>query len=279
MVFQNWALFPHLDVADNVAFGIPKELRAGGDLLAETLAMVGLEGLERRRPSELSGGQQQRVALGRAVAQRPDVLLLDEPFSNLDPSLRARVRAEVRELLASLGTTTVLVTHDREEALLLGDRVALLHHGRVVASGDPVELYRRPPDRWSARFLGEVVMLRGDASGGLVRTVLGELRSSGATDGPVEVMLRPEQITIRRSDGAVDPIGTVHAPDHGPAGVPATVGDVAFSGPLTDYRVVVAGTELAATAVGVPVAGPGDRVLAFGPGGEVVTWPARPNQG
>lgn len=274
MVFQSWALFPHLDVAANVAFGIPKELRADSGLLAETLTMVGLDGLERRRPSELSGGQQQRVALGRAVAQRPDVLLLDEPFSNLDPSLRARVRAEVRELLASLGTTTVLVTHDREEALLLGDRVALLHGGRVVASGDPVELYRRPPDRWSARFLGEVVMLRGRASGGLVRTVLGELRSTGVADGPVEVMLRPEQIMIRRAGVPPHPVGTAPGVDRDREGVPATVGDVAFHGPLTDYRIAVGETELAATAVGVPVAVPGDEVLAFGPPDEVVAWPA-----
>lgn len=273
MVFQNWALFPHLDVADNIAFGIPKALRGDGRLLAETLAMVGLDGFERRRPAELSGGQQQRVALGRAVAQRPDVLLLDEPFSNLDPSLRTRVRDEVRELLTSLGTTTVLVTHDREEALLLGDRVALLHEGRVVASGDPIELYRRPPDDWSARFLGDVVMIGGEASDGLVRTVLGQLRCSGATDGPVEVMLRPEQITIHRSGEAPGPTGTNCDPNKGLEGVPATVRDVAFHGPVTNYRVIVAGTELAATAVGTPVAVVGDEVVVIGPGETVVAWP------
>lgn len=278
MVFQNWALFPHLDVADNISFGIPKALRADGRLLTETLTMVGLVGLEGRRPDELSGGQQQRVALARAVAQRPDVLLLDEPFSNLDPSLRARVRAEVRELLASLGTTTVLVTHDREEALLLGDRVALLHGGRVVASGDPVELYRWPPDGWSARFLGDVVMLQGEASGGLVQTVLGELVCPGATDGTVEVMLRPEQITVLRSGGAPNSSGSDLVPMRGPDGVPAMVRDVAFQGPVTNYRLIVSGTELVATAVGVPVAAAGDEVVVVGPVGGVVAWPARTPQ-
>lgn len=273
MVFQNWALFPHLDVAENVAFGIPKELRADGSLLADTLAMVGLVGLERRRPSELSGGQQQRVALGRAVAQRPDVLLLDEPFSNLDPSLRAKVRAEVRELLASLGTTTVLVTHDREEALLLGDRVALLHDGAVVASGDPVELYLRPPDMWSAQFLGDVVMLRGEATGGLVRTVLGELNGAALADGPVEVMLRPEQVTVRRPRGSAGAAGVDSGSQRDAEGVRATVRAVAFHGPVTDYRVVVAGTEIAASAVGAPVAEPGEEVTVVGPTEAVVAWP------
>jgi iron(III) transport system ATP-binding protein len=273
MVFQNWALFPHLDVADNIAFGIPKALRADGGLLTETLAMVGLVGFERRRPAELSGGQQQRVALGRAVAQRPDVLLLDEPFSNLDPSLRASVRAEVRELLASLGTTTVLVTHDREEAMLLGDRVALLRDGRVVASGDPVDLYRTPPDRWSAGFLGEVVLLSGDATGGFVSTVIGKLRCTGTPEGKIEVMLRPEQITVR-------PLGaTDRGFDEGSAGAGdresavGTVIAVAFHGQLTGYRVAVSGIELAAVAVGVPVANVGDEVFVHGPAEPVVGWP------
>lgn len=278
MVFQNWALFPHMDVADNIAFGIPKALRADGGLLAETLAMVGLVGLEHRRPAELSGGQQQRVALGRAVAQRPDVLLLDEPFSNLDPSLRSSVRGEVRELLASLGTTTVLVTHDREEAMLLGDRVALLRDGRVVASGDPVDLYRTPPDRWSAGFLGEVVLLSGYATGGFVRTVLGRLRCTGMPEGPMEVMLRPEQVTVRPLGAPARELDD--RPDSGGDDETAmgTVVAVAFHGPLTAYRVAVSGIELSAVAVGVPVAHVGDEVFVDGPVEPVVGWPGEVDQ-
>lgn len=278
MVFQNWALFPHLDVAHNITFGMPKELRSDGRLLAETLAMVGLDGMEARRPAELSGGQQQRVALGRALAQRPDVLLLDEPFSNLDPALRSRVRAEVRELLGSLGTTTVLVTHDREEALLLGDRVALLADRTVVAEGDPVDLYRRPPDRFTARFLGDVVTLDGVATGGRVNTALGVLRCAEEVEGSVEVMLRPEQIRIARTDGPPGPGDGSGIPGNGPEGVLATVDDVAFHGPITDYTVSITDmrvgeVQLGVRTVGTPIAAVGCGVLLFGPVEPVVTWP------
>lgn len=278
MVFQNWALFPHLDVARNITFGMPREQRSDGRLLAETIAMVGLEGMERRRPAELSGGQQQRVALGRALAQRPEVLLLDEPFSNLDPALRSRVRTEVRGLLRSLGTTTVLVTHDREEALSLGDRVALLAERTVVAQGDPVDLYRSPPDRFTAHFLGDVVTLSGVAADGRVTTALGVHRCGHDVEGGVEVMLRPEQIGIANPAGALQP----------GAGIAGIVDDIAFHGPTTDYTVSITATRnrdagspdppLSVRTVGTPIAEVGSEVMLFGPTEAVVTWPAPPEE-
>jgi iron(III) transport system ATP-binding protein len=157
---QEGALFPHLDVHANVAFGLPRgERRRGGPRVAELIDSLGLAGLERRRPHELSGGQQQRVALARALAPRPTVVLLDEPFSALDPDLRDKTRTDIRAALAELGTTTILVTHDQDEALSLADHVALLRDGRIAQAGTPQELYRTPADVETARFLGDANLL------------------------------------------------------------------------------------------------------------------------
>jgi ABC-type Fe3+/spermidine/putrescine transport system ATPase subunit len=157
MVFQHYALFPHLDVGENVAFGL-ESLRIGGDELAgrvaQALTLVDLAGFERRRIAQLSGGQQQRVALARAVAPEPRVLLLDEPLSNLDPALRERTRGEIRELIQRVGITTVLVTHEQEEAFDLGDRVAVLRGGRLEQVGTPEDLYANPADPFVAEFVG-----------------------------------------------------------------------------------------------------------------------------
>ncbi len=150
MVFQDWALFPHLDVAANVGFGVPRAERTA-ERVATTLELVGLGGMEQRAPHTLSGGQQQRVALARALAPRPDVLLLDEPFSNLDAALRRRLRSEVHELLVRLGMTTVFVTHDQDEAFVLGDGVAVVRDGRVVQLGTPTEIYRQRAHRQDRR--------------------------------------------------------------------------------------------------------------------------------
>ncbi len=155
VVFQNGALFPHLDVAANVGFGLARSERRG-HRVDEALELVGLVGLGARRPDQLSGGQRQRVALARALAPRPTVLLLDEPFSSLDAVLRAQLRDDVAALLDHLGTTAVLVTHDRAEAFVLGDHLVLLRDGSVVASGDAPGLYRSPPDAWTAAFLGDI---------------------------------------------------------------------------------------------------------------------------
>ncbi|HYN88168.1 MAG TPA: ABC transporter ATP-binding protein, partial [Ardenticatenaceae bacterium] len=153
LVFQNYALFPHMSVAENVAYGV----RRGQDRAArvrEILSRVELDGLDARLPHELSGGQQQRVALARALAPQPEVLLMDEPFSNLDAGLRAQVRKEVREILRVTNTAVLFVTHDQEEALLMGDRVAILHAGAVEQVGAPADVFHTPATRFVAGFLG-----------------------------------------------------------------------------------------------------------------------------
>jgi iron(III) transport system ATP-binding protein len=195
MVFQDGALFPHLTVGKNVAFGLPR----GGDRdekIAAALAMVGLTGFEQRMPHELSGGQQQRVALARAMAPQPDVILLDEPFSNLDAELRAAVRSEVRQILADAGATAVLVTHDQEEALSLADRVAVMWQGKIVQVATPEELYHRPVSRQIGVFVGDAQFLPGEGRGRRVLTELGELPVHGSATGPVDVMLRPESLRL-----------------------------------------------------------------------------------
>ena len=167
MVFQHYALFPHLDVGENVAFGLESLGVSGEELerrVARALTLVDLAGYERRRIGQLSGGQQQRVALARALAPEPRVLLLDEPLSNLDPSLRERTRREIRELIRRVGITTVLVTHEQDEAFDLGDRVAVLRGGRLEQVGTPEDLYASPANEFVAEFVGrssgiEVVVL------------------------------------------------------------------------------------------------------------------------
>ncbi len=161
MVFQHFALFPHLDVGENVAFGLQGR---GKDKVTEALTLVDLAGFERRKVQELSGGQQQRVALARALAPEPRVLLLDEPLSNLDPTLRERTRRELRQLIKRVGITTVFVTHEQEEAFDLGDRVAVLNAGRLEQAGAPEELYERPATLFVATFVGRANVFRGAAA-------------------------------------------------------------------------------------------------------------------
>ncbi|MCQ4159333.1 ABC transporter ATP-binding protein [Roseomonas sp. GC11] len=167
MVFQNYALFPHMSVRDNVAFGlemrrVPKAEAA--PRITEALAMVGLEGLERRAPRELSGGQQQRVALARALVIRPDILLMDEPLGALDKTLRASLQRQIKQLQARLGVTIIFVTHDQEEALHMSDLIVVLEKGRIEQAGTPQELYRRPANRFVASFLGECNILTLDGT-------------------------------------------------------------------------------------------------------------------
>jgi iron(III) transport system ATP-binding protein len=196
MVFQDYALFPHLSVARNVAFGLPRNVRDRDARVASALATVGLAGLGERSPEQLSGGPQQRVALARALAPEPEVILLDEPFSNLDADLRAAVREEVRQILREAGATAVLVTHDQEEALSIADRVAVMLDGHIVQAGPPEELYHRPATRAIADFIGDVQFLPGVASGRRASTELGEIPLHGAFEGPVDVMLRPEMLRL-----------------------------------------------------------------------------------
>jgi iron(III) transport system ATP-binding protein len=196
MVFQDYALFPHLTVAENVGFGVPRRGRASR--VNELLCLTGLEGLGARLPHELSGGQQQRVALARALAPSPAIVLLDEPWSNIDPLLRGTMRDELAQILRGIGVTVVLVTHDREEAFSLADRIALMRDGRVVQEGTPEELYLAPADRWTAAFVGAANFLPGRVDGGLVETLLGRfpVANDGARRSDVEVLIRPELLEL-----------------------------------------------------------------------------------
>jgi iron(III) transport system ATP-binding protein len=202
---QDGALFPHLTVKGNVGFGLSRGERSG---VAELLELVGLGELERRYPHQLSGGQQQRVALARALAIRPSVVLLDEPFSSLDAALRSELRRDVARILGETGTTTVLVTHDQDEALGLADQIAVLSRGRVVACADPRELYRDPPDVAAAASIGEANILSARTRADIASCALGEicLHKNGYRlgDGPCRLMLRPEQLVLHpcERDGA-----------------------------------------------------------------------------
>ncbi len=202
MVFQEYALFPHMNVTDNVAYGLPKGV-AKDQRVHETLALVGLAEVKQRMPYELSGGQQQRVALARALAPEPDLILLDEPFSNLDAGLRRQVRTEVRQILRRAQATVIFVTHDQEEALSLADEVAVMIDGRLEQTAPPQKLYRHPLSRQVATFLGEANFLPGQASYGQVTCELGQLATSCLHTGPVEVMLRPEDIQLIPNDTAL----------------------------------------------------------------------------
>jgi putative spermidine/putrescine transport system ATP-binding protein len=200
MVFQSYALFPHLTVAQNVAFGLEMRKIPKAEMdkrVEEALALVRLAGFGARLPRQLSGGQQQRVALARALAIRPDVLLLDEPLSNLDAKLRQEVRVEIRELQKQLGLTTVMVTHDQEEALTMADRLVVMNEGTVHQVGTQRDLYERPADRFVASFVGRTTFLAGTVENGRLRTDGGlDLAIEGGAPGKVSLSLRPERLEI-----------------------------------------------------------------------------------
>ncbi|MCC6614602.1 MAG: ABC transporter ATP-binding protein [Anaerolineae bacterium] len=196
MVFQEYALFPHLNIADNISFGLRGTAREKAARVAEMMSLVGLAGLEKRMPHELSGGQQQRVALARALAPQPHVLLLDEPFSNLDTALRAQVRSEVKAILREAGITCVLVTHDQEEALSLADEIAVMFDGQIAQKADAQTLYQRPATRAVATFVGEANFLPATADGDRADCALGTIPLQEASHGAVSLMLRPEQLRL-----------------------------------------------------------------------------------
>jgi ABC-type Fe3+/spermidine/putrescine transport system ATPase subunit len=216
MVFQHYALFPHLDVRGNVAFGLESVGVTGRDLerrVAAALELVDLAGFERRRIAQLSGGQQQRVALARALAPEPRVLLLDEPLSNLDPTLRERTRRELHDLVHRIGITTMLVTHEQEEAFDLGDRVAVLRSGRLEQVGTPDELYRAPANPFVAGFVGRASALEGVVSGvleGGTRVLVEGIEWGVPADAGVQgelapghrvrVLLRPEALWMAQPE-------------------------------------------------------------------------------
>src|SRR3954462_3999519 len=202
MVFQSYALFPHMTVAENVAFGLEMRRLARAEIEARTreaLRLVRLEGFASRLPRQLSGGQQQRVALARALAIRPDVLLLDEPLSNLDAKLREEVRIEIRELQRQLGLTTIMVTHDQEEALTVADRLVVMADGEIRQIGSQRDLYERPADRFVAAFVGRSTFLDGRTSTPGQFETTGGLRlqcRDGAVSGPAALALRPERLSL-----------------------------------------------------------------------------------
>jgi iron(III) transport system ATP-binding protein len=195
VVFQDYALFPHMSVIDNVGYGVAdRKLRRERSLVM--LDLVGLADKGDRMPHELSGGEQQRVAIARALAPAPTLLLLDEPFSNLDAALRAHVRNEVRDILRAANATSIFVTHDHEEALSMADRIAVMPRGRVLQAGTPHELYTRPAHAFVASFVGDADVLPGTSDGSLATTVIGPVAVASAP-GPVDVVVRPENVRLR----------------------------------------------------------------------------------
>ncbi len=213
LVFQDQALFPHLTVFENVRFGLkkmPREQRK--DRAMEVLDMVGLKRFAERYPHELSGGQQQRVAVARAVAPKPGVILLDEPFSNLDAVLRQAMREDVRNLLQEAGMTAVMVTHDQEEALSFADRVAVMRGGQIEQIGTPESIYYRPRTLFVAQFLGRTNLLLSQCKGETASTELGQLELDRPAQGSVLVSLRPEHISLEAAGAnPPDKVATVLA--------------------------------------------------------------------
>ncbi len=235
MVFQSYALFPHLSVFENVAYGLRLRRRGGSGLreaVERTLALVNLQGLGSRRPSELSGGQQQRVALARAMAIEPRVLLFDEPLSNLDAKLRVSLRAEIRRIQQELGITSVYVTHDQSEAMALSDVVVVMRDGRVEQAGPPDEVYRRPVNRFVADFIGRANFVEADVV--------------AVRDGEAEVAILGQRIRIPAAEGVRSGASStvVVRPESirlGGGELRARVRRSMFLGPLVEYELDLGG--------------------------------------
>jgi iron(III) transport system ATP-binding protein len=253
-VAQEGNLFPHLDVARNITYGLPRRERGDRARVHELLDLVGLaRTLADRRPDQLSGGQQQRIALARALARRPRVVLLDEPFSALDPELRVATRDAVAEALAHVGATVVLVTHDQGEALSFAHQVAIMHDGRFTQVGPPEQVYRAPADRRSAASLGDACFLPAEVAGGVLTCALGTfpVRDGDGDAGRCEVLVRPEQLRLGEPTAS--------------AACVADVTKVAYFGhdALVELRIsAVTGspTHVAARTPGVAVPAVGSRV-------------------
>lgn len=246
LMFQKAYLFPFLSVAENIAFGLKVQGADRATLQAEVrrmLELVELPGIEHRRPAQLSGGEQQRVALARAIVTRPRVLLLDEPFSSLDPAVRLTLQEAVRRIQGELGITTLLVTHDRGEALAMADRVALIDRGELLAVETPRRLFEHPPSIRAARLMGVMTFLRGELARGRLSTDLGvlEVCGAGGQSGRATYAIRPEHMHLSCAPG--------------PNALPARVLAHTFRGEQSEYQLRVGGETLRVRAL-QPVATP-----------------------
>ncbi len=263
LVFQKPLLFPHLSVAANLAFGPQMRGEQKGEIaaqVAEMLARVGLSGYGARLPRQLSGGQEQRVALARALMTRPRLLLLDEPFSALDAPLRRELRAWVVEVQRESGTTTVLVTHDQEEALAMAGRLGFLSGGRLVQVGPPEDFYARPATLEVARFFGGVNFVEGEQEGQVVRTRLGHFEVATTSHGPVTLTFRPEALSMGGGVNAFD----------------AVIEHAEFAGPFRRYSLRSGGQLLEWHALPSQVHAPGDELRLSVP--REACWTVKPEQ-
>ncbi len=239
LVFQDGALFPHMSVLDNVAYGLGK--RPDLTKARKALALVDLEGYEHRLPGSLSGGQQQRVAVARALAPTPRILLLDEPLASLDADLRVRIRADMAALLHRLDITAVFVTHDQEEAFVVGDQVAVMRNGRILQKGTPTAVYESPVDEWVAQFVGDANLVPAVAEGSHARATFGMIPLSQERVGSCLVVVRPEHLALS-------------------LGSDAQVQGVEFYGHDTAYQLALNGSTLTARILAAPRFGVGSSV-------------------
>jgi putative spermidine/putrescine transport system ATP-binding protein len=256
LVFQNYALFPHLTVFENVAFGLRRRNVPAAEIasrVAEALALVRLDAHGQRMPRQLSGGQQQRVAIARALVIRPDVLLLDEPLSNLDAKLRLEVRQELRRLQRTLGMTTIMVTHDQDEAMSLGDRLVVMNAGRVQQTGKPTEIYEKPANRFVASFIGRANLIPGRSDGANGRFVAASgltLACAQAGNGGNLLMVRPERVALSAGRPSGENV------------IAAKVEEAAFMGPFQEVELRLEGGEKLQAVI--PLGGAGGAAFTTG---------------
>jgi putrescine transport system ATP-binding protein len=278
MMFQNYALFPHLSVRDNIAFGLRRAGMPRADIdtrVAEMVALVKLEGLEKRKPDQLSGGQKQRVALARSLARRPRLLLLDEPLAALDKKLRESTQLELVELQRRLGMTFVIVTHDQEEAMTVADRIGVMDAGRLEQVATPRQLYEEPASRWVAEFVGDVNIFEGQLESRDAGRLMIATKDAGTiavaeprqpvTKPNVCVAIRPEKIKLSRRGPASDGAAGAHAINR----LEGVVTDVSYLGGVTSYKVkldngAVVRSSMANTArIDIDSYNPSQRVVAW----------------